>query len=96
MENSFPGLSEELENLKNASQKTEEQIDFLKFQVNEIQEASLKSPSEDEELSAELNVLENVEKLKELTGSAYWTLSGDDNNSILNALFQMLQTLITL
>ncbi len=85
----YKRMLEEYENLKNASQKTEEQIDFLKFQVNEIQEASLKSPSEDEELSAELNVLENVEKLKELTGSAYWTLSGDDNNSILNALFQI-------
>lgn len=76
-----------LDELKNASQKTEEQIDFLKFQVNEIEEAHL-IENEDENLNNELSVLENVEKLKELTGSSYWTLSGDDG-SIMDALFQM-------
>ncbi len=84
----YKNLIQELENLKNASQKTEEQIDFLKFQVNEIEEAGLNSLTEDEELNNELNVLENVEKLKELTGSSYWSLSGDDG-SIIEALFQI-------
>ena len=82
----------ELEKLKNASQKTEEQIDFLKFQVNEIESAELNSINEDEELNNELSVLENVEKLKELTGSSYWSLSGD-NSSILDALFQIKSSL---
>ena len=72
----------ELEKLKNASQKTEEQIDFLKFQVNEIESAELNLINEDEELNNELSVLENVEKLKELTGSSYWSLSGDDGSII--------------
>ena len=84
----YKDMLHELETLKNASQKTEEQIDFLKFQVNEIEEASLNSLTEDEELNNELNVLENVEKLKELTGSSYWSLSGDDG-SIIEALFQI-------
>ncbi|MBE7702914.1 MAG: DNA repair protein RecN [Cyanobacteria bacterium SIG28] len=84
----YKNLLQELERLKNASDKTEEQIDFLKFQVNEIEEANLNSLTEDEDLNNELSVLENVEKLKELTGSAYWTLSGDDN-SVLEALYQM-------
>lgn len=83
----YKNLLTDLEQLKGASQKTEEQIDFLKFQVGEIEEAALVL-NEDEELTNELSVLENVEKLKELTGSAYWTLSGDDN-SIMEALFQM-------
>ncbi|MCM1004659.1 MAG: DNA repair protein RecN, partial [Candidatus Gastranaerophilales bacterium] len=87
----YKNLLNEMDNLKNASQKTEEQIDFLKFQVNEIEEANL-NPNEDEELNNELSVLENVEKLKELTGSAYWTLSGDDS-SIMEALFQMKSSL---
>ena len=78
----------ELENLKNASEKTEEQIDFLKFQADEIRNAEIKSTTEDEELKQELSVLENVEKLKELTGSSYWSLSSDDN-SILEALLQI-------
>ena len=84
----YKNLIQELENLKNASQKTEEQIDFLKFQVNEIEEAGLNSLTEDEELNNELNVLENVEKLKELTGSSYWSLSGDDG-SVIEGLFQI-------
>ena len=84
----YRGLLSDLENLRNASQRTEEQIDFLKFQVNEIEEAALNSINEDEDLNNELNVLENVEKLKELTGSSYWSLSGDDG-SIIEGLFQI-------
>lgn len=87
----YKNLLTELDNLKNASEKTEEQIDFLKFQVTEIEEASL-IVNEDEELNNELSVLENVEKLKDLTGSAYWTLSGDDG-SIMDALFQIKMSL---
>ncbi len=88
----YKNMLSELENLKNASQKTEEQIDFLKFQVSEIEDASLSDINEDEILNNELQVLENVEKLKELTGSAYWTLSSDDG-SVIDALFQMKNTL---
>jgi len=88
----YKNLLNELENLKNASQKTEEQIDFLKFQVDEIETASLVSLTEDEDLNNELSVLENVEKLKEYTGSAYWSLSGDDS-SIMDALFQIKSTI---
>jgi DNA repair protein RecN (Recombination protein N) len=84
----YKTLLSDLENLKTASQKTEEQIDFLKFQVGEIESSELNSKTEDEELENELSVLENVEKLKELTGSAYWSLSGDDG-SILDALFNI-------
>lgn len=84
----YKNLLSELESLKNASQKTEEQIDFLKFQVEEIENATLESLTEDEDLNNELSVLENVEKLKELTGSSYWALSGDDG-SILDGLFQI-------
>ena len=78
----------ELDELRTASQKTEEQIDFLKFQVEEIEGANLVSTTEDEELSNELSVLENVEKLKELTGSSYWSLSGDDG-SIMDGLLKI-------
>lgn len=86
--NEYKNLLAELEELKNASQKTEEQIDFLKFQVEEIENAQLNSFVEDEDLNNELSILENVEKLKELTGSSYWSLSGDDG-AILEALFQI-------
>lgn len=84
----YKDLEAKLEELKNSADKTEEQIDFLKFQVNEIDEAQIKSPEEDEELNNELSVLENVEKLKDLTGSSFWSISGDDG-SILDTLIQI-------
>ncbi|MBQ8460354.1 DNA repair protein RecN [bacterium] len=75
----------DLETAKSSANATESQIDFLKFQINEIEEVNIQSPTEDEELTKELEVLENAEKLKELTGGAYWAINGDDG-SILEAL----------
>ena len=80
----------QLENLKNASNATESQIEFLQFQVNEIESANITSPDEDEELTKELEVLENAEKLKELTGTSYWAINGDDG-SILETLGKIKQ-----
>ena len=88
----YQNLQSKLEDLKNASDMTENQIEFLKFQINEIDEASIKSASEDEELNSELEVLENAEKLKELTGSAYWAINGDDG-SIMEALGKIKQNI---
>ena len=81
-----------LEELKNSANKTEDQIEFLKFQVDEIENAELNDIDEDEKLNNELAVLENVEKLKELTGSSYWSISGDDG-SIIEGLLQIKQNL---
>ena len=84
----YLGLKSKLNALKSQSDMTESQIDFLKFQIDEIEGANIETFDEDEVLNKELAVLENAEKLKELTGSAYWTLSNDDN-SILDALSQI-------
>ncbi len=81
-----------LEQAKNSADATENQIEFLKFQINEIEEASIKSTTEDEELNAELEVLANAEKLKELTGQSYWSINGDDG-SILEALGKIKQNI---
>lgn len=76
----YINLQKSLEIAQNASNATEAQIDFLKFQINEIEEAEIKETDEDERLQNELSVLENAEKLKELTSTAYWALNGDDNS----------------
>ena len=86
----FQHMKSQLENLKTASDVTENQIEFLKFQINEIDSAAIKSSSEDDELNQELEVLENAEKLKELTGSSYWAINGDDG-SIMEALGKIKQ-----
>ena len=74
-----------LKTAKSSANATESQIDFLKFQINEIEEANIQSVTEEDELNQELEVLENAEKLKELTGSSYWAINGDDG-SILEVL----------
>ena len=81
----YEELISKLQTAKNSANATESQIDFLKFQINEIEQADIKSENEDEELKQELDILENAEKLKELTGSSYWAINGDDG-SILEAL----------
>ena len=81
-----------LEQAKNSADTTESQIEFLKFQVNEIEAAEIQSETEDEELNNELEVLENAEKLKELTGASYWAINGDDG-SIMEALGKIKQNM---
>ncbi len=88
----YQKLLSDLENLKNASNITEDKIEFLKFQINEIESANITSSTEDEELQKELEVLENAEKLKELTGSSYWAINGDDG-SILDGLNKIKQNI---
>ncbi len=88
----YTELKSRLEKAKNSADITESQIEFLKFQVNEIETAEIQSQSEDDELNAELEVLENAEKLKELTGSSYWAINGDDG-SILEALGKIKQNI---
>lgn len=81
----YQNLCSELEKAKSLSNATENQIEFLKFQINEISEAQIADENEYDSLKNELNILENIEKLKELTGSSYWALNSDEN-SILNAI----------
>lgn len=83
-------LQNALENLKNSADMTESQLDFLKFQIDEIETANIQDANEDETLNNELEVLENAEKLKELTGTSYWAINGDDG-SILEALGKIKQ-----
>ena len=85
-------LQNRLEDLKTASDMTENQLEFLKFQIDEIDSANIQSITEDDELNNELEVLENAEKLKELTGSAYWAINGDDG-SIMEALSKIKQNI---
>src|SRR5574344_1707143 len=88
----YEKLQKDLEDLKNSAQMTESQIEFLKFQIEEINGAEIVSSDEDDKLNTELEVLENSEKLKELTGSAYWAINGDDG-SILEALGKIKQNI---
>jgi DNA repair protein RecN (Recombination protein N) len=81
----YQNLCSELEKAKSLANATENQIEFIKFQINELTEAQIADENEYDNLKNELNILENIEKLKELTGSSYWALN-DDENSVISAI----------
>ena len=81
----YSELKKNLEIARNNANATESQIDFLKFQINEIENINIQSTNEDAQLEEELEILNNAEKLKELTGGAYWAINGDEG-SIIEAL----------
>ena len=84
----YQGLLNALETTQNSANATESQIDFLKFQINEIEQANIEDVTEEETLQNELSVLENSEKLQELTQTSYWALNGDEG-SLIDALLQI-------
>lgn len=81
----FLNLQKKLDELNNLINTTQQQEDFLKFQIEEIENAQIEDINECEKLTKELDILSNVEKLKELSYSSYWALYGNDGN-ILSAL----------
>lgn len=76
------GLKKKLEQAKNIVNTTEQQADFLKFQITEIENAQIEDTEECEKLEKELDILSNIERLKELSYSSYQALYGDDENII--------------
>lgn len=83
--NRYTDVLKRLDSAMNKTRLDEQQIDFLKFQIDEIESAQITDIAEDKKLEDELSVLANFEKLKELTYAAYWALYGDDG-CILSAL----------
>ena len=72
----------QLEEVQNILNTTSQQADFLRFEINEIESARIEDTEECEKLEKELEILSNIEKLKELSFSSYQALYGDDENVI--------------
>ncbi len=81
----YISLNKKLAELQQVVATVMQQEDFLKFQVKEIEDAHIEDLDECENLEKELDILSNVEKLKELSYSSYWALNGEDMN-VLSAL----------
>lgn len=75
----------ELQKSEELYTSTKEKIDFLNFQINELENAALSDPNEDKKLEEELNFLANARNIKETAYGAYWALSGEEAN-VLNIL----------
>ncbi|MBQ7286693.1 MAG: DNA repair protein RecN [Candidatus Gastranaerophilales bacterium] len=80
----FRDVEKKLNLLKENLENNEKEIEFLEFQLKELDDAAVRQ-NEEEEINEELNILSNVQELKEGSYSAYWALCGD-NDSIVEAL----------
>jgi len=78
----------ELESASSNIQEKEQRLDFLKFQINEIENAKIEHSDEYESLMQERTVLLNAEELKNLSFSSYSSLYSQDN-SIIDILGQI-------
>ncbi len=74
----------ELDELENSERAGSQQIDMLKFQVNEIAAANLK-PGEEEEIESRHRIAANGARLAELCGAITSRLS-DGDGSVIDAL----------
>lgn len=82
--NEYKETEKKLNVLKENLENNEREIEFLNFQLKELDDAAVKQ-GEEEELNQESDILSNVQELKEGTYSAYWALYGD-SQSIVEAL----------
>lgn len=81
--NTFKDYQDVLNKLKTSTSimnDTKNKIDFLQFQIKEIEDAQIDDISEEEKLEQELKKVKNAEKLKELTEQSYYTMNGEDNS----------------
>ncbi len=69
-------VSKKLTFLKENNSKNLQEMDFLRFQLNEIDTAQVYE-NEEEDLNSELEVLSNIQTLKELTWGIYYSLGAD-------------------
>ncbi|WP_244835367.1 DNA repair protein RecN [Clostridium sp. BJN0001] len=67
-------------------------LSFLKYQINDIKNASLKE-NEEEELNKKFDVLSNSEKINDALVSSYQNLSGNSESSILELLSKAISNL---
>ncbi len=74
-------LKEKLRALKQKAGERAQRMDFLRFQVGEIEAASL-NPGEKERLLEERAILSNLSRLRELAETAYAMIYGSDGSCV--------------
>lgn len=72
-------LKNEAERLKKEYEDREKRKEFVKYQINEIESANIKSITEDIELEKELEILINAEKINQLAQSSYDSIENEEN-----------------
>jgi DNA repair protein RecN (Recombination protein N) len=75
-----------LKGITSDSSQREQRVDFLKFQIQELKEASIQDPNEDQNLELELKLLQASENLFAFTEETQMLLQGSDGDSTSNFL----------
>lgn len=83
----YQKVTDKIASIEDENAENVRKIEFLKFEIDEIERLAL-GESEEEELNSELEVLSNVQTLKEASYGAYYALNGEDN-SIISALYKI-------
>lgn len=91
--NEYRQIQKSLESANTNIEEKQQKIDFLTFQIKEIEEAKIEDIEEYERLIEQRTLLLNCEELKELTNSSYYCLYSQDS-SIIDVLGQIENKLI--
>lgn len=74
------------------NQDREKLLDYLKFQIEDIEKAKLKE-DEEETLKEEYNILANAEKINNSLSISYGILSGNEDFSVIDSISKVIQEL---
>lgn len=81
------GLRKKLKELRKRERELQEKVELYRFQVQELENAEL-DPEEEEELEAEMHLLDNAEELDKKAGAVVEIGEGDEVN-VIDLLNQM-------
>ncbi|AGF56517.1 DNA repair protein RecN [Clostridium saccharoperbutylacetonicum] len=85
------GVREEIKRIC-GNQDREKLLDYLKFQIEDIEKAKLK-PDEEENLKEEYNILANAEKINSSLSVSYGILSGNEDGNVIDSISKIVQEL---
>lgn len=92
LKNEYSLINEKINQLK-GNEDREKLLDYIKFQIEDIEKAKLK-PGEEEDLKEQFNILSNAEKISSSLINSYSYLNGNNQeNSILESLSKVITEL---
>lgn len=92
----FTALREQLSDVREKIKKVlgnedkEKMVDYLKFQIEDIEKAKLKENEEDD-LREQFNILSNAEKINNSLVTSYALLNGNDGSGVIDSLSRVIQ-----
>lgn len=94
----FGGLRESLIQVReeirriSGNEDRDKLLDYLKFQIEDIEKAKLKE-SEEDDLKEEYNILANAEKINNSLSISYGILNGNEEFSVIDSISKVIQEL---